>query len=316
MIGTLYEIRARYMADTAGATQQVDRLANSNDAAARGVDRLTSRFANLASVAIPALTGVATLGVGLLVREMIRLNKEASDAQIGVASVLSINGLGTFEQGMTRASGLMKRFRKEALTSPGGSADIQNIFTRIAPQLARFNPSDSEIAKFSSRGVAAAFTLMGGDINTTGDQLSQIMMGQAGADNKLFQSIRAPLLKNAGITEKDPQKAVEAFNKLTAKDPRKVFDALNKTFSSLDSALLAFSNTITGRFSSLQEIASNWLKDMSGPLFERVNQKLGDLLRWADGAQDKIDALAKSVGRTLADGFDRAARMALSLIHI
>lgn len=311
----IYEIRARYVAETTAAKNNVDQLASANDGAARGVDRLASRFLSMGALATSALAGVATLGIGVLTRKIIELNKEASDAQIGIASVLSINGLGTFEQGMSRASGLMKRFKKEALQSPGGSGDIQNIFTRIAPQLARFNPNDDEITKISSRGVAAAFTLMGGDVNTTGDQMSQIMMGQAGADNKLFQSIRDPLLKNAGIKEKNPQKAVEAFNKLTAKDPRKVFEALNKTFESLDSALNSFANTITGRFSSLQEIANNWLKDMSGPLFDRVNEKLDDLLRWADSSQQTLADLAKTVGRTLADGFDRAARMALSLVH-
>lgn len=315
MIGTLYTINARYVADTTGAQTNVERLAATNDRAARSVDGLASRFSRMGGVAIASLAGVATLGIGVLTRKIVDLNREAADAQIGVASVLSINGLGTFNQGMTRAKGLMERFKKAAITSPGESRDLQNIFTRTAPQLARFNPNDAEITQFTTRGLAAAFTLMGGDVDLTGDQLSQIMGGQAGSDNKLFQSIRAPLMKNAGVKATEPTKAVEEFNKLTAKNPQKVFEALQKTLGSLDQANMAFANTMTGRLGSLSELSNNWLKDMSGPLFERVNGMFGKLIDYADKSSGKLDELASTVGRKLADGFDRAQRLALALVH-
>lgn len=313
MIGTLYEIRAKYVADTQAAEARVSAFAAANDKAAQKVGVLRGALSSIGPALLAGLGSAATLGIGLLTKKIVDLNRESQDAVIGIASVFSINGLGTFAQGMTRAKSLMKDFKKAAITSPGESRDLQNIFNRTAPTLARFNPSNKEITDFSSRGLAAAFTLMGGDVNTTGDQLSQIMMGQAGADNKLFQSIRAPLLENAGIKQSDPTKAVEAFNKLTAKDPRKVFDAINKTLQSLDLANEAFANTLTGRLASLSELSSMFLSTLGGPLMSRANALFGKLLAYADASGDKLDGLAKTIGEKLGDAFDRAQRFALML---
>lgn len=313
MIGTLYQIRAQYVAETQAAEARVNSFAAANDRASGKVSALRSTISSLGGAIMAAFGGAATIGIGLLTKKIVELNRESSDAQISVASVFSLNGLGTFQQGMSRAKTLMADFKKAAITSPGESRDLQNIFNRTAPTLARFNPSNKEITTFASRGLAAAFTLMGGDVDLTGDQLSQMMMGQAGADNKLFQSIRSPLMENLGIKEKDPAKAVEQFNKLTAKDPRKVFDGIMKTLQSLDAANEAFANSLTGRLGSLGELSSNFLSSLGGPLMERANNFLGQMLRWADSAQGSVDSLAKTVGDKLAGAFDAAQRYALML---
>lgn len=303
MITTLYNVVTKYRTDTRGAKKDVDRLADSTERLEDKTKRTQGAFSSLGATIKTALAGAATVGVGLLTRHVVGLQSEVENAEIQIASVFSTNKIHSFGKGLERARGLMKRFRKAAITSPGESRDILSIFTSAAPALFRSgNIDDAQLQQFGTRGLATALTLGGGDIKTTGQQLSQILLGQGGADNKIFQALRKPLREALDIDEVGSA-FVEQFNRIANTAPRRVFDALMESMASLDAANEAFATTFTGLWGSMKETANEFLLKATRPLFDEMKTSFQDVLGLATDNDEALDELAKTVGEKLAKGF-------------
>jgi hypothetical protein len=308
MIGTLYKIRAKYEADTAQATGNVDRLAQSADRVDQKAKDANHSFSGLSST-LKSVAGAAIIGgIGLLARHVGRLASEAENAEISIATVFAVNKVHTFNDGLTRARRLMESFNRASALSPGEGRDFLTIFQATAPQLAKFNPDDKMITQFAGRGLAAAFTLGGGDIDQTGRDLSQILAGQGGADNKLFSNLRGQLFDALEITAAG-DKATQQFNKIAQSNPEKVFLALNDVLKDTDEANKAFGNTITGMFGTLKQRANDTLKTGFNPLFGAMKDGFREGLLFIERNEEKIKSFAEAVGEGLYDAWWNVRRM-------
>lgn len=313
MFGTLYKIRAHFTADTRGAEKGAERVAKKTGHAADEADRARGSFRSLGGILKSAFAGGAVAGLGVLTRYVGQLASEAENAEISIASIFSVNKLSTFNDGLKRARGLMERFNRASKQSPGEGRDFLNIFQRTAPTLAKFNPNDKEITTFAGRALAAAFSFNNGDVDLTGDQISQILQGQGGADNKTFNALKGSLFRELGIKAAG-SKGTEAFNKLAAKDPKKIFGALNNALASLDEANKAFGQTFTGMFGSLKQTVNSTLKTAFEPLFSRVKSGFADFLGFLDRNEEKISDLAATIGDKLAGAWD-SVRKAIQFVN-
>lgn len=306
MIKTIYNVETRYTVKDE-TRQPMARAAKQADHLADNLERVERQAARAGGGLGRMLSGLAGLGLGGGLLAMLghvgKLTSEAENAQIAIASAFSINGVMSFSKGMERAKRLMGEFKKAAKASPGEARDFQTIFQTTAPQLAKLGLSDKQITSFTSRSLAAAFTVGGGDVKTTASQIGQLLQGQGGADNNIYQALKKPLLAAAGIKEKDSSKATEAFNKLAANNPAKVFDALMKSLSSLDEANVAFGKTFTGMWGSLKDSVNDFLSNAIGPLSEKANKTFSDFLGWIEkndrGITRMRDALAQGLVKAL-----------------
>lgn len=314
MLGTIYSIMTRFKLDSREAEQGLDRIGRRAIGVERDIQGVESRLGGLGTAlkAVMGAGGVAAFGA--LAKHVGGLNKELADAEISIATVFSLNKVETFEGGLVRAKKLIGDFRKAAITSPGESRDLLKIFTKTAPSLAKLGLTDSQITTFSSRGLASAFTLMGGDVELASDQLAQILMGQMGADNRLFQAIRNPLARSLGMGKSSGSKQVEDLNKLANSNPKKFFEGLMSALKETDKANAQFSQSFTGMVGSMQENINLFLTEASGPLFQRFTGALKSSLGWLDRNDRKIQALQKSVGDSLAGAWDRAGQ-AISFVN-
>lgn len=303
MLGAMYDVVARYKVDTTG----VDGPLNSS---AKKADGLAASLGGIGA-ALAALGGTAALGVlGSLGSKLVELNSEATEARIGVASILTLNGLGTFERNMGRATALTADLRKAAKETKGETSDLINLVSTSLPGFANINPTNAELTTFAKRATAATNVLLGSDFNLGGQQLLQIFSGQAGSDNRLFQAIRAPLMKELGINSTG-SKAVEEFNKLATTDQRKIFTALNQVLTSFDEANNLLNNTVGGQLNALSDNANNLLLTVGGPITDLVSGKLQLLNDWFDKNADLVDSYAVAVGEKLAGAIETIGNGAL-----
>lgn len=304
MLGTLVKIKAQFTADTGKAQADVDRLRGKTDRAADAADRAESKFQRLGGVLKGVFGGAVLGGAVLLGRYVGNLASKAEDARIGLAAVFNVNKVSTFNKGLERSDKLIKMFNRSAKTSPGEGADFLNIFQRTAPVLAKFNPSNNSINDFASRSLGAAFAFNNGDVDLTADQISQILQGQGGADNKTFNALKGGLFSDLGITSQG-SKATEEFNKIAASNPGRVYNALNRALVGLDEANEAFGKTFTGMMGSIKGTVNELLKNGFTPLFEKIKGGMSDAISYFEKHEYQIELLSKAVGEKLSGAFDK-----------
>lgn len=308
MLGTVYKIKAVFSSDTRGAEAGAERMAKKTGRVADEAERAQAQVGGLGGVLRTAFGAAAVGGISLAARYIGNLASKAENAEISIAAVLSVNKVTTFNKGLVRARELMDRFNKASKASPGDADDFLNVFNRTAPILAKFNPNDERITDFAGRGLAAAFAFNQGDVDLTGDQLSQILSGQGGADNKTFNALKGALFEQLQITETG-SKATEVFNKLAQSSPEAVFIALNRALGSLDQANEAFGKTFTGMMGSLKQSINSTLKEGVAPFFAEFKKSFADALTWIDENDDKIKEFARTLGGTLANALRKVVAM-------
>lgn len=304
-LSRVYRVVTRYETDSSRAESRLTRLQNKTDRLTERTERLQSRFRGLFSFLGRAATGSAALGLGLMARRALTLNKELENTKVSIASAFQLQGLGSFETNMSRATGLMEQFRKAAITSPGESRDLASIVRTTAPALAQVAPSDKEIVQFATRGLGAAFSQMDGNVRLTQDQLLQMMQGRGGSDLALFNVLKNPLAEQLGVT--GAADMTKAINDVAKKDPRKYFEALNRSLADLDDANKAFAMTFTGLWASIEEVFNNTLLTGAQPLFDYLKSEMQTLLKWAEDNHAEIEEFARTIGEKLTRGFKLAA---------
>lgn len=311
MLGVMYDVVARYKVDTTSTNAPLDAVSGR-------AERATSALGGVAG-ALAAISGTAALGVlGSVAQKLVELNSEAVEAKIGVASILTLNGLSTFEQSMGRAQRLTERLRKAAKETKGETGDLINIVSTSLPGFASINPSDDDIVKFAQRATAASNVLLGSDYDLGGQQLLQIFGGQAGSDNRLFQAIRKPLMEQLGIKSQG-SKAVEDFNKLATKDPKKIFDGLMTVLASFDEANKLLNETVGGQVNALGDNANMVLMKVGDPLTKLVSERLKSVNDWFEKNEELVNRVAASIGNKLTgalDAFGKAAMFAARNVDV
>jgi len=296
MLGAMYEVVARYSVQDKGAGSQLDGITTKADNASKALGGVSG--------ALLALGGGAALSVfGSLGKHLVQLNSEATESKIAVASLLTLNGLGTFENNMNRATKLTRDLRKAAKETKGEASDLINITSTVLPGIAGIAPSNSELVTFAKRATAASNVLLGSDYELGAQQLLQITSGQAGSDNRLFNGIKTPLMQELGI-KSTGSKAVEEFNKIAVKDNRKTFDAVNKVLASFDDANNLLNKTIGGQIASLGDVANNILLTVGEPLTELLSGKLQEVNDWFEKNEDYVTKTAEAIGGKLTQAFE------------
>lgn len=305
-LSTVYRVVTRYETDTSRAENRLTRLTRRTDRLGRQADRVRAKFQRMFAFLKTAAIGAATIGIGLLTRRAVQLNSEIENTEISIASAFALQGLGSFESNMQRATKLMGQFRKAAITSPGESRDIAAIIGTTAPALASVAPTNQEIVQFGTRALGAAFSQLQGNVKLAREQLLQILQGRGGADVALFQILKQPLAKQLGLS--GVQDVTASLNEVARTDPRKFFTALNTSLAKLDDANKAFATTFTGLWASIQEVLNNTLLTAARPLFDFMKKQFQNVLRWAEDNHAEIEAFAKTLGEKLVKGFKLAAR--------
>src|SRR5262249_20781838 len=100
------------------------------------------------------------------------------------------------------------------------------------------------------------------------------------------------------------------FNKLSAEDR---WAKLDQAMRGFDPSIRAFAHTWDAISSTTKDLATNWLRLATAPLFTRVRDQLESINDWVGANQAKVDDWAAVVGNRLVFAFDKVKGLVVEI---
>jgi hypothetical protein len=279
-----------------GATQSASTLASSLGHALESVaDKAISVATSLAMIGAGGAFAAATYGV-------LKVNNELEKTKISIAAIFGAHGLSKdMPEGMTMATDIMAKMRKDAASLPGEFKDLVGIFKTISVPGFQAGASPEQVRTLSAKTMASG-AVAGLPMEQTAREMAMLLEGRAGGHNVLG-------LRLAGL---GGEKA-EAFNKLT---PEKRFAAVSKELDKFAPAIEAYKTSFEGLSSTLKDNVKGFLGQATSPLFEHIKKSLGEANDWFDTHGDKVSELAERIGDKLGAAWDWVIAKAKALAPI
>ncbi len=279
MADTVFKIRLDYDANTAKAKS--------------GVDSLGFKMISLNQTLDLFRKGWDL--VGKAIRPMIDVNKELEMSRIRIAGIANATEgwTGGISRGLKEATVLMKGFTADAAASVATTRDFVNIGAKLAPVLLPAGKGMSDLRDVTKAVVDGASSL-GIELSIAGDQLSRMIMGQAGMDLVTFTTLFA------GEMNKFGKGFTASFNEMTqSKRLELILEKLDK----FKAAGAEIENSFTGVTSTLEDLFELTMADVGKPLFEAITKEIKEWLKWIDANRRSVEQFVAGAGQALLDTF-------------
>lgn len=284
------------IADAKGQAADLDKAFKSMTGTIGSVaDHVRETFVGAFETVATAAVGVLAAGVGLAVHQItdgvFGLNTELEKTKFSLATLFNNNGaVSSVPQGLSMASGMMDKMRKDAAALPGEFADLVNIFKMsLNPGLAA-GATPERLQKLAAN-VMAGGAASGLDMGMVAREFGQLLGGRANAHNILG----AQMFGLAG------DKARE-FNR---KSGAQRLDFLEKGFAKSGEAIPFFAATMDAISSTMKDNFKRIKSEATTPLFESVKRTMAEMIGFYDTHSEQILSTAKHVGGWLAYYFDQ-----------
>jgi hypothetical protein len=245
-----------------------------------------------AYITIRSLTNAARGFVG----ETIRANSEMQDMLVSLGTLrASIDNM-TFDEALSSSTALQRRLNLIAAQSPATGTQLTSIFTGVYGPLRRAGTGMQDLLTFT-RNAASVGRVLGVDYQQLSRDVSMMATGVAGTDVKTFR-----LLRSMGLLTQTTQE----WNRMALTDPARAARELIRAFNELGGpAAEAFGRTWTGVSSTFRGLIEHFMRIFTGPTFEKLTKRLGEINRFLLNNRKHIEALLGTYGRLVAEGFDQ-----------
>ncbi|HWB74868.1 MAG TPA: hypothetical protein VG755_07925 [Nannocystaceae bacterium] len=291
-----------------------------------------------ASIAASTAAAAGAYGMGKLVTGSIAFNKELENAEMRTASVLQLfdkgktnfagNQVGVAEQfaaNLVAGRQAIDELYRIAARSPASFVETRQMFDNMLPGAVAVGASMGQIYDLTKKSLALG-TIMGGDFATTGNQLSRILTGGAGAEFEVWKTLQVPILeagKAVGIFGEKMEanaKLTERFNQL-GRDQRlylvqQAVEKLGIVTESLGETWDGVTSTIGSNLQMVQrEIGKTAFAAIKGRLGAAVTG--GGAFDPEGNTQAKLVMAGQFIGSELGVAADHfAARLADATIYV
>lgn len=260
----------------------------------------TGMFEGAVEKAAGLAVGLAKIGVGAGIAAVAYgvggLNAELEKTTVSLAAVFTAQGQSAnMEQGMTKASSVLKEMRKDAAALPGEFEDLMGFFRLGAAPGFNAGASIKQLEKLSANAMATA-AATGMDMGQASREFAQLIQGRSGSHN-VFGSM-------LGITGEASKK----FNAATGEERLKT---LETEFGKYEGSIKVFATTFDALKSTMVDNLKNVTRQTTAPLFERVKTTLGEANSWFDANGDRVENMSERVGQALGWAFDVGKRKVL-----
>jgi hypothetical protein len=283
-----YVVVTRYEVQDAAKSRIVS-LSSVAQQAGDLLDRLASRawFAGKVLAGLGAAGGLLALKEGLF-----SVNSAFEQTEIGIASMFQIlKASPSFESGLGMAKELLAGIRKDAAALPGEFMDFASMARTMTPSLLNAGGSIKEIRNLT-RLTAVAAANAGLAFDHAGREMAMLLEGRAGAHNTL--GMRLGISTHTQVNGKD-------FNAATAAER---LEFIQEKLAEGDDALQAYMHSWSGLSSTIVDTAKQFAGQASARLFERLKDSAEWIIDWANEHQAQLDAMARTIGSYLVDGYD------------
>ena len=251
--------------------------------------QLSRRLSGLKNSIFSVQTAFIGLGGGLVARNLIKTGNEIEGLQVRLKFLF-----GSLEEG-NRAFQEMTKFASQVPFSleeiQAGSGNLA-VVTENADELAKMLKITGNVA-----------SITGLDFKTTAEQIQRSFSAGIGAAD-LFRDrgVRAMLGFEAGV-------------KVSIEDTVKAFERLFGEGGEFDGATDDLAKTFTGTLSMIGDKVFNFKRVLlEAGLFEELKNQFGDLDKFLEDNAQKLDQIATSVGKNLAQAIVGTVKVGQKLL--
>jgi hypothetical protein len=313
--GVLQTLRSRFLSAGQGAktgARDVDTFKNATNRAKQSVGNLGQGILSFKNILLGTLAVVAG---GQLFDATIGNNADIQGQRIALSSILNANlkyrdSLGnvldsekSWQKSLGISSDMLAQFRKDAITSPGTSQELMQLFqSSLNPGLAA-GKNLQDLRKFSNSALTVS-KIMRTDIAQASSDIQLILTGNAQQDVKTFRDLKAQI----GLTAQE-------FNKLPPPQRFKLLEQAMKKFAS-PAAVREFSRSWDGLTSSLDEYKQLFFQTLGAKGFATIKEYLGRAVDWLGTNKKGWQGLASEIGSRFAQGIKMAVSVGQTLIGL
>ena len=287
-MSTVYNVITRYKVEDSQAKSAAQGLSTSFAGVAR------SLAGALFSVQGLLAGGLLTGGMGALAQRVTGLNSDLEQAQVGLATLFSVNKIYSFNDALIASQSTLGDLRADAAAGVGELADYLGTYQQVLTPLSQAGAGLDQVRELTRLAVAAGSALRGPE----GAQLLSADIGQAltaGAGDRVTPTLNLAL-KASGMT-------IEAFNALA---PEKKVTAMLTALRAFEPAVERQAQSWAGLTSTFSDTVKAVAVTATAPLFERWRNQLAGVNGWLVSHKAQIDGIAEKVGGWLVDGWDLA----------
>jgi len=255
-------------------------------------------------------TGAAALGLRAAVgavrelgRAALEANQNVEDTTLSIAALYSEIERVSFTRATQEARGLYRQMEQLALSSPGTTRDLADMFSAAYGPMRRAGTGMQTLLTFSRDAVSVASALHI-DYAQVSRDISMMATGVAGQDVATFR-----LLRSMGmITE-----STEEWNRMAQRSPAQAAQRMVEIFSRLGgTASREFGRTWSGISSSTRDLTAHFARAFSSPAFEVLKRSLAAvntyLLRHRAALDSALGRFGTRFAGVLQAVIDRAGR--------
>lgn len=247
---------------------------------------------------------VASIAGTAVYNKLIAFNQNVEDSRDKIAGMLSIAKHSDFTKELTVADGLMANLQRRAAALPGKTVEYVDMLSQIAGPVTDAKLSVQELEDITVGAVVAAKSFHI-EIGQSARDVQGALRGQFNARDMLTR----PLLEARGFKGEAGR---ARFNALS--EARRAAE-VKAAFTSPQ--LTAMANrqgkSFGGLLSTLEEAIDQFFARIGKPLFGALTKTFGEIAAWLDRHKATIDAIADSVGGSLATAFGVVKDLAMKL---
>lgn len=260
--------------------------------------------------------GATYMGVRMVSRAIQSIGSSAASANssvenitLSVASLYSEIESVSFAEAQRSASGLYRQLEQLAISSPGTTQNLADMFTMAYGPMRRAGVELNRLTTFSRDAVAVASALRI-DAPQVARDISMMATGAAGQDVRTFRTLRAMGM----ITE-----STEQWNQMAQRTPLQAATRMMDIFDRLGrQSAEAFGRTWTGVTSAFEDITNYFLRAISSPAFNVLRRELlrlnESMVKFRNGISKLLGGFGGRFAHAMAGVISRMRRFFLWVI--
>ena len=284
---TVYDVRVRYtMDDRAG--KPTSKLVGETAKLGKEAEKARVSFGRLGAAVISAYGG------RMAGKALIGFNSTVEDTKNQIAGMLALTKKTDLTAELTNADRVFGNLQRRANTLPGTTMEYARMAGMLTQPIIDAGLGLKDLEDLTVNAVVGAKAL-GVEWQAAARDIDQALRGQ-------YHSVDVFTGKILGSVGYKGEEGRAKFNALSSeKRAAELKRAL--TQKQLTQLAAAQGQTFSGALSTLQDTIEQFLGKVGVPLFKAITAELKQWNAWIDANSDKVDAMAKSIGEGLVDGF-------------
>lgn len=302
MADTTYNVKTVYSTDTRGAESGLDRLGGMFDRIGKLLSGLKGLLFSLPTLIVAAF---ATGALGAFLGRVMAVGGAAETTRLSIAGMVNAQMFATAAQPLGNLSAalggtdaIIQRMRVHAQTLPGTFDELRTVFQGSLSGGLAAGRNLLQVEGMAARFMAVTKTL-GVDAEQAGRDMALMMEGRAGAQVASFARLR-PLIG----------KTAQEFNAMSAPER---WEAISRALAGFGPMIDAYETSWDAVSSTTKDHLEGLFRVGTAPLFEEAKGALRELNGWLERNHDRLEAMARTAGRGLAEAFSRVVEVAREL---